>query len=245
MERPQAIAWAGSIALVGSASAFVLGSLLGGFGLGSSRMPLPPASSPPTPGGNHAAPATENPAAGPSPGGTRPQPEPSDARLPRSAADAQSPPDRALAAGTSPGLPASTVTAPASLTALQIDVKTDKGDISAPPHDSGKVGTEKARTSAPSNLDSIPCAIPATARPRLNKPNEISVSPGNADPREAIVQIQLLRNEKPARPGKAGTFGASGTLGHTRASDRSAAGGARTAAPADGLRRGSADGGDD
>jgi hypothetical protein len=36
MERRRAIAWAGSIAMIGSISAFALGSLVGGFGLGPS-----------------------------------------------------------------------------------------------------------------------------------------------------------------------------------------------------------------
>ncbi len=39
MERRRAIAWAGSIAMIGSISAFALGSLVGGFGLGPSPAP--------------------------------------------------------------------------------------------------------------------------------------------------------------------------------------------------------------
>lgn len=39
MERRRAIAWAGSIAMIGCISAFTLGSLVGGFGLGLSPAP--------------------------------------------------------------------------------------------------------------------------------------------------------------------------------------------------------------
>jgi hypothetical protein len=39
MERRRAIAWAGSIAMIGSISAFAFGSLVGGFGLGPSPAP--------------------------------------------------------------------------------------------------------------------------------------------------------------------------------------------------------------
>ncbi|MDQ3905488.1 MAG: hypothetical protein M3300_08645 [Actinomycetota bacterium] len=46
MERRRAIAWAGSIALMGCATTLVVGSLLGGFGMGISPAPQPQAIGP-------------------------------------------------------------------------------------------------------------------------------------------------------------------------------------------------------
>ncbi len=65
MERRRALAWAGSIALTVGASAIVLGSLVGGFDLGSPRAQEPEVSNGRPPGG-----ATPRPA----PGGTDPSP---------------------------------------------------------------------------------------------------------------------------------------------------------------------------
>jgi len=46
MERRQAIAWAGSIALFGCVSALLPGSLAGGFGFGVMQTPKPQAIGP-------------------------------------------------------------------------------------------------------------------------------------------------------------------------------------------------------
>jgi hypothetical protein len=85
MERRRAIAWAGSIAMVGCISAFALGSLVGGFGLGLSPAPETRVDGPrlipgdtrsgptpervpePTPEGNPPAPTPEATERGPTP----------------------------------------------------------------------------------------------------------------------------------------------------------------------------------
>lgn len=69
MERRRAIAWAGSIAMIGSISAFALGSLVGGFGLGSSPAQKTQVASPgPVPGDIEPGQTPESTEPGPTPG---------------------------------------------------------------------------------------------------------------------------------------------------------------------------------
>lgn len=77
MERRRAIAWAGSIALMGGVTALVAGSTLGGFGLGISRTPrietISPGSKPQT---TQVVPIPGSLGAPPVPGSPAPDPEP-------------------------------------------------------------------------------------------------------------------------------------------------------------------------
>jgi hypothetical protein len=79
MERRRAIAWAGSTALMGCVTALMVGSLLGGFGLGGSREPQPqpigPGSKPQT---THKAPAPDAPQVLPAPDRAGPGAAPGD-----------------------------------------------------------------------------------------------------------------------------------------------------------------------
>ncbi len=77
MERRRAIAWAGSIALMGGVTALVVGSTLGGFGLGISRAPQIQVIGPgPTPQTTQQAPAPDAPQLPPVPGTSAPDPDP-------------------------------------------------------------------------------------------------------------------------------------------------------------------------
>jgi hypothetical protein len=99
MERRQALAWAGSITLTAGATTLVLGSHLGGFGLGPSPPPETQVTrAGPKAGGNEPRPTPESTGSRPAPGGAGATPAPgaADARpaprsVPRVRRDARSP----------------------------------------------------------------------------------------------------------------------------------------------------------
>jgi hypothetical protein len=156
MERRRAIAWAGSVALMGCATTLVVGSLLGGFGLGISHAPQPQAVGP---GSRPQAtePAVPDTTHGPPlPGDSAPDPAPShsepvaasDAAPP--APDAQPVLDASLDIKVDPR-PASYPDAP-KIVVISPNVVTGSRNVPSPSRDADRRDIPPEKTKAPAPI---------------------------------------------------------------------------------------------
>jgi hypothetical protein len=153
MERRRAIAWAGSVALVGGVTALVVGSTLGGFGLGTSRAPqieaISPGSKPQT---TQEAPLAGTPGPPPVPGGSPPDPEPAPGgSVPLATTTAVAPvPDTVRDTTRDLGEPAANSTSPKIIVVSPLAATGP--DVSAPPRVVGKPNTRAEKKKAPASI---------------------------------------------------------------------------------------------
>lgn len=153
MEQRRAIAWAGSVALIGGMTVLVIGSTLGGFGLGISPVPQIQAVGPglipqttqeaPVPGTPPALPVPSAPDPGSAPGDPVPSATTSTAGPPV--------PDIARGIGDNPREPAAHPKSPTIVVVSPL-AATGQPDVPAPPREAGEPDTPAEKKKAPAPI---------------------------------------------------------------------------------------------